>query len=1701
MNFRVTLRFLFTLIALTAWGSQAAPLYQVNVSQQTVAGGDVLLSPVLDFPFPAAHDARALAGADTRAGYKMTLHPGEGVLMLTRQRVETSGPAAAVAEYDILEGDANVAAIAFNSPVDFPDGQIGLVQRMSHGAPTPGAVERLIALFDAPSGFMQPGVQVVNDTGADAVVMVYSLAAYAMEDGAGKPVETDPRGDFSEVDVSALRTNINQDAGEAVYDAVAGNLRLSAEGGAAANAALRVIEPDSINDDQLLTAKVKTIRSGGSDGMFASLFYSASWAAGVFIRNDNLPENESELIYGGGGNFFAARDEALDLVVQNGGGQQSVSVWVDDVSVEALSVSGAIAGLSALDPPAPEKALSAALVVPKEFFAGSQSSFTLTTLDASDRAPVSVPYSVTLSRGDERLTLGAGVTGGDGLAASTFTTPRAATGEWTLEVSTMGKTIAKGPASLTEGGLLIVETDKPIYRPGQTIQGRVVFLNNALTPLGGEIEISISDAKGIRIFKTTAAANEYGVASFELPLASELNYGTWKITATSGSGVKSEADIEVDRYVLPSFNVDLSTEKEWVLPNQPIRGVVESNYFFGQPVQGAVTVEALRYVSTWETYATATVAMTDGRAEFELPEVGYAAGTVNAGGDSNVQLKISVTDEGGKTDTTDALLRVVKAGVTLRLINDSPVIKPGLQQELIVTSTTPDGTPMSIPVEIEAAFTTEDGKELSRVNTTVETQNGLARYTYTTPETTAIATFLARATVDKQTAEEALALNAAYSPGAHYIHVRQRDEGVLAVGSTAVFDVFATNPGTVFYEVTVNGRSLLSSTSDNGEIAFPVTPAMSGEGRLLVYMIQPNNEVSADVLPFEVELTAPAGLQVGFDVDETRPGGAVTLSVQSAGRAMLGVSIVDESVYALAEGRLNLPNVFAELERIFMEPKQETHDNPDGGRFFYSMPALKGAKDLLADNNLQMIASSSLTIPEGRELNPWLLFNNELIRGALPPALFPFPEDAVNAGGDKSNEYQAPDRVRSYFPETWLWNPEWETGENGSASMDLTAPDSITTWKVKATSTGPGGLGLAETSLRVFQDFFVEPDLPYAVIRGDRFPLRARVFNYSSEAQTVRLTLAANPALGVEDDLVQDVPVPANGVAGATFTLQPSKVGTLPIELTAQTASRADAIKKDLRVEPEGARREITRNGIIKDATSIEISLAPPVFIDPVLDQEIPPLEIVPDSERLRVAVTGSLLGQSMTGLGDLVGMPYGCGEQNMIFLAPDVEVLRYLRATGQSNPELRAQLEYFITTGYQRELTFQHDDGSFSAFGEQDEEGSLWLTSFVLSVFSKAREVYAIDDAVLAEAAGWIVSHQKDDGSWPPVGLVIHQEMDGGVEGDLALTAYVVNALLEYGGADEAAVARGVEYLAQHVNEAENAYVLALSVYALTQADSSAADGALERLLEKGVNDRDGLHWEPHAIETTGYAILSLISRDRVEAQSALEWLSAQRNGLGGYGNTQDTVIALKALTAAAIRQSRDLDSTIDVVIGGETVHTFTVNSVNFDVLQTVDLPPAQNVTLVQRGEGSVVYQAMYAYNIPVSEPVQKDDVTLSVTYNADHIEVNDLVDVLVSVMYAGSEKTSGMTLVDVSVPTGFAVEQESIDRLMELDVMKRVETAGRKVIFYLDALSPGDPFDFKFQIRALFPVKADTGVSQAYLYYDPDARAETSGGELIVQ
>ena len=97
------------------------------------------------------------------------------------------------------------------------------------------------------------------------------------------------------------------------------------------------------------------------------------------------------------------------------------------------------------------------------------------------------------------------------------------------------------------------------------------------------------------------------------------------------------------------------------------------------------------------------------------------------------------------------------------------------------------------------------------------------------------------------------------------------------------------------------------------------------------------------------------------------------------------------------------------------------------------------------------------------------------------------------------------------------------------------------------------------------------------------------------------------------------------------------------------------------------------------------------------------------------------------------------------------------------------------LVRGYQRQLTYRKQDGSYAAFGERDSSGSMWLTAFVLSSFARAQSYIFIDENEIHSATDWIIRRQHEEGYFPTVGRVYNQDIQGGVKREIALTAYVL--------------------------------------------------------------------------------------------------------------------------------------------------------------------------------------------------------------------------------------------------------------------------------------------------------------------------------------
>ncbi|HZG65899.1 MAG TPA: MG2 domain-containing protein, partial [Herpetosiphonaceae bacterium] len=492
------------------------------------------------------------------------------------------------------------------------------------------------------------------------------------------------------------------------------------------------------------------------------------------------------------------------------------------------------------------------------------------------------------------------------------------------ELQVQGKGFQERTSIRVESGTLVfVETDKPIYKPGQTVHIRVLTLDPLLRPAGGEVTVEVMDAQGIKIFRQVVSPDEWGMAMLDLPLSIEPNLGVWKVVATVGDR-SAQSDIRVERYVLPKYEITVELPKSWALPGEPIKGVVAVEYSFGKPVKGEIEIVGYRYVGAWEEYTRVTKPI-DGQDTFELPAVQYASGSPADGGQASARLDITVHEQAtGYEEQTSRLITIAQSPVVLRVIPESQVFKPGLPFRLLVVAETPDKQPVDARVELTATYTGDDYAPLRSDTKAVELQRGLATIELA-PPAGALSLELSASAPDASGAP--VTLRAGYSPSGNFVHVEQVMEGTLRVGDTARFLVHTTREtSNVYYEVLARGQVVFSDVIQSPEIAISLSPQMAPEARLLVYQLLPNAEVAADWLPFKIEGAYPQKVEAGFSQAEAAPGQELDVVVQTEGVARVGLAAVDRSVFILAENRLNLQQVFDELERLFMQPQAEIHD-------------------------------------------------------------------------------------------------------------------------------------------------------------------------------------------------------------------------------------------------------------------------------------------------------------------------------------------------------------------------------------------------------------------------------------------------------------------------------------------------------------------------------------------------------------------------------------------------------------------------------------------------------------------------------------------------------------------------------------------------------------------------------------------------------
>ena len=474
-----------------------------------------------------------------------------------------------------------------------------------------------------------------------------------------------------------------------------------------------------------------------------------------------------------------------------------------------------------------------------------------------------------------------------------------------------------------------------------------------------------------------------------------------------------------------------------------------------------------------------------------------------------------------------------------------------------------------------------------------------------------------------------------------------------------------------------------------------------------------------------------------------------------------------------------------------------------------------------------------------------------------------------------------------------------------------------------------------------------------------------------------------------------------------------------------------------MRVIPEGVARYLTNSTfVIKNDKTTTLKTE--------LTCTLPP-SAVGDTITTSASVVGDIMGTTMSNLDKLIQMPYGCGEQNMLNFVPNIVILNYLTATNQLTDKIKTTAVSYTVAGYERELQYRRLDGSFSAFGNSDPSGSTWLTSFVVKSFMLARPFITIDMSIVESGLIYILTKQNTDGSFREDGRVIHTDMQGGSSLGLPLTAYVSIVLSEcLGSYPQYVTARdsALNFLSNNYDPTD-IYSLAVVSYALQMANHRDFNTVYYHFLDLSVESTSELHWEkvvdvdknswwymqPRSldVEITAYGLLTVRNINTNKALKIIKWLVKQRNSMGGFSSTQDTVVALEALGKfAALFSSTSSNMHLHMTPNAGSAFDASVSPVNALVLQSFELSSSTRQLLIEADVNStglaIVSLSCIFYEI-IDEQFPR--------FKLSHKFINACrgymtSQICISFIAKPGDLVSNMVLVRMSLPSGFVYDSE---------------------------------------------------------------------------
>ncbi|MCG2785209.1 MAG: Ig-like domain-containing protein [Anaerolineae bacterium] len=670
-------------------------------------------------------------------------------------------------------------------------------------------------------------------------------------------------------------------------------------------------------------------------------------------------------------------------------------------------------------------------------------------------------------------------------------------------------------------------TDRPIYRPGDVVSFRGVArhaFNGRYSDIAQSIPwtVSLYDVQGREVESAPVNFSEYGTFSGQLSLPDAATPGGWRIEVKGNPGKWGNQThaiyFDVADYRKPEINLSVAMTPQDALAGQAVQATVRADYFFGAPT-GDLPF-------TWRLYRE--------REYFDIP--GFQSGTYTAywlgewqssygieiasgqartGPDGAFNLDLGELEPDNTSRFTLEVTALESGGFPLSA-RESVVIHPaatypgirlaqwvgraGEPLEMTLTTVGIDKTPVAnktLKLDLQkVTWTMRPGDETSyspRYERQVETvengqattaADGLVRVAFTPPDP---GTYLLRAEVDGNVSEALVWVGGegqAIWPATPYDRLQlTAGQTQYQPGQTA--SIFIPNP--------FNKPAPALVTTERGSILSAQRVDVPADGLNMDFWLSdenaPNTYISVTLIGPEMQFRQ----------------GYINLEVDPLN------FVLNVELKATPEKARPGENVQFDLRVT------DSKDQPVQGEF--SLAVVDLAALALANPNAPDI------VPAFYDIQP-LAVRTGLTNAVYTERIMPMQGGMGGGGGDMAPV------IREEFPDTALW-ATFVTGADGTAKIDLTLPDSLTTWQVETRGLDhETRVGQARLNLVTSKELLLRPITPRYLVVGDRARVSTYVNNNTANALKAEVTLKATGA-NLEDakTATQKVDLPANGRA------------------------------------------------------------------------------------------------------------------------------------------------------------------------------------------------------------------------------------------------------------------------------------------------------------------------------------------------------------------------------------------------------------------------------------------------------------------------------------------------------------------------------------------------------------------------------------------